>query len=112
MDTRRFAENALRLAGWHGDGELPPPKKYVCLAVPHTSRGGGLLLVLLAQSQGLPLSWMIKDPWFRGPMAPLLRNVGAVAVDRKRSRNIGAQMIEAFARRDELVLALVRRRGA
>lgn len=106
MDTRRFAENALRLAGWHWDGELPAPKKYVCLAVPHTSNWDGLLLVLLAQSQGLPLSWMIKDTWFRGPMAPLLRNVGAVAIDRKRSRNIVGQMIEEFARRDELVLAI------
>lgn len=106
MPRSRLAEASLRLAGWRFDGEPPALKKYVILAVPHTSNWDGLLLVGLAQTLGLPLSWMIKDTWFKGPMAPILRAVGAVAIDRKRSRNIVEAMVAEFARRDELVLAI------
>ncbi|MSP63945.1 MAG: acyltransferase [Myxococcales bacterium] len=106
VSKSRLADLSLRLAGWRFDGEPPAIKKYVCLAVPHTSNWDGLLLVAMGRRMGLPLSWMIKDTWFRGPMAPVLRGVGAVPIDRRRANNIVEQMIQEFERRDELVLAI------
>jgi 1-acyl-sn-glycerol-3-phosphate acyltransferase len=59
----RTASLSLRLAGWEFEGETPPEKKYVALAVPHTSNWDGLLLVALLQSIGLQMEWMILDSW-------------------------------------------------
>lgn len=82
--------------------------KFVALAVPHTSNWDGALLLLLAQSIRMPISWMIKDDWLRGPMGVALRRLGAVAVNRKKDgkHNLVDQMIEEFARRDRLALVV------
>jgi 1-acyl-sn-glycerol-3-phosphate acyltransferase len=102
----RVASLALRLAGWTFETELPPEKKYVVLAVPHTSNWDGLLLVGLAQAIRLPMAWMIKGEWVRGPLGVLLRRLGAVAIDRGRAGDVVGQMIEELRRRDEMVLVI------
>jgi 1-acyl-sn-glycerol-3-phosphate acyltransferase len=102
----RIASLALRVAGWKFEGEPPPIKKYVVLAVPHTSNWDGLVLVTLAQAIGLPMSFMIKREWVDGPLGPVMRRLGAVAIDRRGSHNIVEQMIEEMRRRDELVLVI------
>jgi 1-acyl-sn-glycerol-3-phosphate acyltransferase len=96
----------LRLAGWKFEGEKPTEKKCVVLAWPHTSNWDGLLLVALAQSIGLEMSWMIKSDWVKGPMGMVLRPLGAVAVDRKGAHNLVDQMVEQLNTRDELVLVI------
>jgi 1-acyl-sn-glycerol-3-phosphate acyltransferase len=95
---------ALRAAGWRYEGPVPSEKKYVALAVPHTSNWDGLLLLALADSIGLRMRWMIKQSAFRGPMGVVLRGLGALAIDRSRSHNMVDQMIEQFRTHDELVL--------
>lgn len=102
----RVASLALRVAGWTFESELPREKKYVVLAVPHTSNWDGLLLVTLAQAIRLPMAWMIKAEWVRGPMGALLRRLGAVAIDRDRAGDVVGQMIDELRRRDEMVLVI------
>jgi 1-acyl-sn-glycerol-3-phosphate acyltransferase len=106
MTKAQLASLPLSLAGWQFEGSPPAEKKYVCLAFPHTSNWDGLLLVLLAQSIGLTMSWMIKDDWTRGPLGILLRRVGAIGIDRSGSHNVVERMIEEFGKRDELVLGI------
>lgn len=106
MLRNRMSSMSLRLAGWRFEGGLPAEPKYVALAYPHTSNWDGLLLVAMAQSAGLTMSWMIKSDWFRGPMGPVLRGLGAVAVDRSKSHNVVEQMVDEFRRREELVLVI------
>jgi 1-acyl-sn-glycerol-3-phosphate acyltransferase len=101
-----LAATSLQLAGWRFETGLPPEEKYVCLAVPHTSNWDGLLLVGLLQSIGLEMQWMIKDSWVKGPLAPVLRGLGAVAINRDRSTNVVDQMIEQFKKRDRFVLGI------
>jgi 1-acyl-sn-glycerol-3-phosphate acyltransferase len=79
------AKPLLRLARWKFEDGVPAEKKYVCLAFPHTSNWDGALLVALAQSIGLELSWMIKSEWTRGPMGVALRPLGAIGIDRSGS---------------------------
>ncbi len=105
----RFAAAALRaleLAGWKI--ETPPPNipKYVCLGVPHTSNWDGVLLLLVGRAIDVPIAWMIKDSWMRGPMRPLLESLGAVAINRSRSTNLVAQMVHEFDARDRFVLVI------
>ena len=96
----------LRMAGWKYEGTVPPEKKCVVIAYPHTSNWDALLLVALAKSVDFEMSWMIKDDWFKGPMGSLLRSVGAVAVNRKGSHNLVEQMVKEFASRDSFHLVI------
>jgi 1-acyl-sn-glycerol-3-phosphate acyltransferase len=97
---------SLHLAGWVFETPKPPEKKYVLLCWPHTSNWDGLLLVTLANSIGLTLEWMVKDSWVKGPLALPMRKLGAVPINRSKSSNMVDQMVEEFARRDELALAI------
>ncbi|MBI2392296.1 MAG: lysophospholipid acyltransferase family protein [Deltaproteobacteria bacterium] len=100
------ASSSLRLAGWRYEGPVRTEKKYVMLALPHTSNWDGLLLVLLTRSIGVHVQWMVKDAWVKGALGPVLRGLGAVGVDRSRKMNLVDQMVEQFRVRDELVLAI------
>lgn len=104
--VRKPWQRLLDLAGWEFEGGLPAEKKYVCLAVPHTSNWDGLMLVALTRSVGLEMSFMIKSEWVRGPMGALLRSLGAVAIDRSARHNVVQQMIDAFRQSDSLVLVI------
>ncbi len=106
MKPSHAARLSLQLVGWKYEGPVPPEKKYVLLAVPHTSNWDGLLLIGLTRSIGLQIDWMVKDAWVKGPMGPPMRRLGAVAIDRSRSRNVVEQMIEQFRARDAFVLAI------
>jgi 1-acyl-sn-glycerol-3-phosphate acyltransferase len=96
----------LRAAGWLAEGAPPAIPKYVCLGVPHTSNWDGVVLLAMADALGLDMSWMIKGSWFKGPLAPLLRRLGAVEVDRGASKNLVGQMIAEFDRRERFVLVI------
>jgi len=106
LKPNRLAATSLQLAGWRFEGPLPAEKKYVCLAVPHTSNWDGVLLVALLRSIGLDMQWMIKDSWVKSPIGPVLRGLGAVAINRDRSTNMVDQMIEQFRKRESFVLGI------
>lgn len=92
------------LGGWRYVGEVPSERRAVCLAFPHSDNLDGLLLLLLAQSVGLPISWMVKNSWGKGLANPLIRGVGGILIDRSKPNGMVGQMIEAFERSDELYL--------
>jgi 1-acyl-sn-glycerol-3-phosphate acyltransferase len=102
----RLATLALRAAGWKFETSRPSVKKYVCIAAPHTSNWDGVLMLAIAQALKLPMAFMIKDDWVKGPMGPLMRRAGAVAINRSHSTNVVDQMIEEFARHEELALVI------
>ncbi len=78
----------------------------MCIASPHTSNWDGVLLVVLAQSVGLSLSFLAKDSVFRGPQRSLLLRLGAIPIDRSRAHNVVTQLIDEFRRREELRLII------
>lgn len=106
MKPSALASLSLRLTGWKYEGPVPTEKKCVCLAVPHTSNWDGLLLVTLLRSIGLPMEWMIKDSWVKGPFGPVVRSFGAVPINRSHASNVVDQMIEKFRERDEFILGI------
>ena len=106
MKPNLLASTSLQLAGWQFETGLPPEKKFVCLAVPHTSNWDGLLLVTLLRGIGLDMQWMIKDSWTKSPLGPVLRGLGAVAINRDKSTNMVDQMIEQFRKRDTFALGI------
>jgi 1-acyl-sn-glycerol-3-phosphate acyltransferase len=103
---RQLANLALRAAGWEVETDVPRVKKYVIAAAPHTSNWDGVLLLAVAQALELPLAFMIKDDWTKGPLGPVMKRLGAVAINRTRKTNVVEQMIEEFGRRDALALVV------
>ena len=106
MEPNRLALLSLSIAGWQFEGVVPKTRRFVCLGVPHTSNYDGLILMMMSQSIGLPLSFMIKESWVKGPLGPLMRRLGAVPIDRTSKHNVVEQMIAEFARKDEFVLVI------
>lgn len=103
----RIARATLRaLGGWRFVGEAPEPRRAVCLATPHTDNMDGLLLVLLAKSVGMTMSWMVKDAWGKPPMGLVVRGVGGVPIDRSQAHGMVGQMIDEFARREDFYLVI------
>ena len=96
----------LRLLGWKLLGQKPPYKKYLILAAPHTSNWDVPLMLAMSYVYGVRLSWIGKHSLFRGPLGMLLRLLGGVPVDRRGRHNAVQQMVDEFARRDELCLAI------
>ena len=74
--------------------------------MPHTSNLDGLLLVLLAQSVALPISWMVKASWARPPAGWMVKATGGVPIDRSRAHGMVDQMVDAFALRSPLYLVI------
>jgi 1-acyl-sn-glycerol-3-phosphate acyltransferase len=101
----RLARASLAaLGGWRYVGEVPSARRLVCLAFPHTDNLDGALLVLLARSVGLTISWMVKDAWGKGPAGALVRGAGGIPIDRSKPNGMVGQMVEAFQRADGLHL--------
>lgn len=98
------AATTLRAMGWRFVGSAPSPAKFVGLAVPHTSNMDGLLMVLMAQTAGLEMSWMVKDALDRPLLGPLVRSFGGVFIDRTGPHGVVDQMVQEFENRDRLCL--------
>ena len=82
---RNFARMILRAARWKTAGTVP--KRGVLFGAPHTSNWEWVLTMLLAWDSGIQVRLLVKQEFFRGPVAPVLRATGAIALDR---RNPGA----------------------
>jgi 1-acyl-sn-glycerol-3-phosphate acyltransferase len=103
---RELANLALRAAGWKFETAVPTLAKYVIVAAPHTSNWDGVVMMVMGQALELPMAFMIKDDWLKGPMGPPMRRMGAVAINRSRKTNVVDQMIEELGRRDRLALVI------
>jgi 1-acyl-sn-glycerol-3-phosphate acyltransferase len=106
VNLRDLRSLPLRLAGWEFETPLPAEKKYVLIAVPHTSNWDGVLLIALASTVGMKMNFMIKSEWLRGPMGPLMRRLGAGGIERSPSTNVVQAMIDELRRRDSLALVI------
>jgi 1-acyl-sn-glycerol-3-phosphate acyltransferase len=96
----------LRRAGWQFEGDVPVVEKCVALGVPHTSNWDGVLLLAVARSLGIEMSFMIKNDWLRGPLGPLMRRLGAIGINHSRSTNVVDAMVDELRRRDRLWLVI------
>lgn len=104
--TRGAARLVLRATGWETEGERPAPARFVLIAAPHTSNWDLLFLLALAERYGIRVSWMGKHSLFRGPMGPVMRALGGIAVRRHERRNMVEAMADEFAARERLCLVV------
>jgi 1-acyl-sn-glycerol-3-phosphate acyltransferase len=96
----------LRIAGWESEGGRPIESKYVLIAAPHTSNWDLPFMMFLAWAYEMRISWMGKHVLFGWPQGILMRWLGGVPIDRRRSNNLVNQMADLFNERDELILVV------
>lgn len=97
----------LKICGWT-PGEPPPlhVKKMVVIAGPHTSNWDYVWMMLYVTMWHMPIRWMGKESLFKGPMGPLLRLTGGIAIDRSKAHNTVDAMAAAFDEHEQVYLVI------
>src|SRR5688572_32123669 len=101
-----FSRFIFWLFGWKTAGEVPPLKKFVLIAAPHTS-GWDLLFGLCAKYIfQVNLKFFAKKELFFFPFGNMLRAFGSMPVDRSANKNVVQQAAEMFNNNEDFILAL------
>ena len=100
------ARVGLRLSGWRVEGQFPADSRYVLIAAPHTSNWDFPLALGVCFACNVKIYWMGKSSLFRGLAGPVMRWLGGIPVNRDKPGGLVGQMITAFGRQPELVLAI------
>ncbi len=105
-----IADALLKLMRWKTEGPLPTVEKFVIIVAPHTSNWDLPLGYISGHSLELLSRWrygfMAKASAFREPLGSLIRWMGGLPIDRYSANNVVEQMVEAFRRHDQLMLAI------
>ncbi|MFM2077380.1 MAG: hypothetical protein RJA49_1270, partial [Actinomycetota bacterium] len=84
----------------------PMPDRCVMIAAPHTTNWDFPITLAMARVRGVRIHWLGKDSLFRGPMGPVMRRLGGVAVDRRAPGGMVAALARELATRGELRLVV------
>ena len=96
----------LRLLGWRVEGEAPDLPKFVIAVAPHTSNWDFVVGAAAMFALDLDLSFLGKHTLFRGPLAPAMRWMGGIPVDRSSAHGVVGDAIAAFAQSERRLLAI------
>ena len=79
---QRTSLRMLNLIGWNVHFRALPGPHGIAVVYPHTSNVDFFVGLLAKWAVGLQFRWLAKDSLFRGPLGPIMRYWGGVAVDR------------------------------
>ncbi len=96
----------LRIFGWRVEGAMPPDRKLVVIAAPHTSNWDLMFMLGVAFYYRVPLRWMGKKSLVEGPFGWVMRWWGCLPVDRKSSNAVVEQVAAAYHELEEMALAV------
>lgn len=100
----------LPLIGWKVEGNVPTIKKFVLIAVPHTSNWDLPIGLISAHALGLlahrRYGFMAKASAFRGPFDPLMKWLGGIPIQRNAAQDVVKQFVDIFNTSDELMLVI------
>ncbi|WP_224483192.1 lysophospholipid acyltransferase family protein [Robertkochia aurantiaca] len=94
------------MMGWKIEGSFPDLKKYVIIAVPHTSWHDFYIGLLLRNIAGIDINYVGKKELFKPPMGWYFRMTGGVPVDRAKRSNMVDAVVDIFNEKDEFRLTL------
>jgi 1-acyl-sn-glycerol-3-phosphate acyltransferase len=84
----------------------PVPDRCVMIAAPHTTNWDFPITLAMARVAGVKISWLGKDSLFKGPMGPIMRRLGGVAIDRRAPGGMVTSLARELTTRDHLVLVV------
>lgn len=103
---RKLCLGLLGIFGWTSDLVWPPEPRGIILVYPHTSNWDFIVGILFKVGHGLPANWVGKDAMFRWPFAGLLKRLGGIPINRRKSTGFIAALVEEYRRRDWLWIAI------
>lgn len=101
---RWLALMIFRFSGWKAAGKRPLISKYVIIAAPHTSNWDFFYTMCLVFILEIKPFIMMKAAWFRWPVGPFLRWLGAIPVDRSKSTHVVARAIQTFHDHPQMIM--------
>jgi 1-acyl-sn-glycerol-3-phosphate acyltransferase len=97
----------LKIFGWEVKGKLPKEiKKCVLIEAPHTSNIDFVIGRLAFFYLGIKAKFLIKKELFFFPMGFILKNLGGIPIDRKKSNNVVDYVSSLIRKSDELVVVI------
>jgi len=104
---KAIAEFVLyRLMGWKLTGKLPDLKKYIILGGPHTSNWDFILAMSTVWITEAPVNIIAKRELFRFPLGIMMRAMGVLPIERKKSQNQVDAITEMYKSREQFIIAL------
>ena len=104
--SRAVGRWMLRAMAWSIDGAIPNVRKFVIIVAPHTSNWDFVVGVAAKWALGLRVLFLGKDSLFRFPFGAAMRALGGMPVDRSASHDVVQGIVQEFARRERMILAL------
>ncbi|WP_189457749.1 lysophospholipid acyltransferase family protein [Cognatilysobacter bugurensis] len=110
MRPNRFARGlgraVLRLGGWRVAGAFPDLPKLVLIGAPHSSNWDGVWGIAVKLALGLDVRILGKHQLFWGPLGPLMRALGVIAVNRNAARGVVDQVAARFHASDRFWIGI------
>lgn len=94
------------LMGWKLKGSFPDLKKYVIIAVPHTSWHDFYIGLLVRGMTGEKINYVGKKELFKPPFGWYFRWTGGAPIDRGKRSNTVDAIIDIFNEREEFRLSI------
>lgn len=102
-----LAKAFLAATGWTVRNDVPADvDKFVIIAAPHTSNWDFPFTLAVAATIDMKFYWVGKHTLFRWPFGGLMRRLGGIPIDRRKSQNFVEQIAQAFDEADALALGL------
>ena len=101
-----FGRVLLGALRWRVEGEIPNLPKFVIAVAPHTSNWDFVVGMAAMFALDLRLTFIGKHTLFAGPLAPLMRWMGGIPVDRSSPHGVVGESVRAFADVERRVLAI------
>jgi 1-acyl-sn-glycerol-3-phosphate acyltransferase len=105
--SRFLARIWLALWRWRTQPPVEPiPDRCVMIAAPHTTNWDFPITLAMASVSGVKIHWLGKDALFRGPMGPIMRRLGGVAIDRNAPSGMVAALADEINSHQQMVLVV------
>jgi len=101
-----LARLGLWLVGWRAAGSVPEARKFVVIAVPHTSNWDFVYGMLASWWFAVPFRWLGKRSLFEGWLGPLMRFCGGLPIDRSHPEGLVDQLAARFEEEEVLMLGI------
>ena len=104
--SRWIGRSVLRLGGWRVVGEFPDLPRVVLIGAPHSSNWDGIWGFAAKLALGLDIRILGKHQLFWGPLGPLMRALGIIAMNRGAACGVVGQMAQQFRGADRFWLGI------